>query len=187
MSLSEVVTTLPDTPMLTLVFICLCKKRCIFEPFLDHSLDTSTSCDLDQLLDSHFSDKVLEKCSTCTAPIKQTISLWGVPDCFIINLKRYNNYGHLNDKLIQFPFTLDLTRHFSPDKKDPNNYICHLYAINYYIGNSTGNNGHYYSACKNLQGKWYIYDDSDVKSVQGSSTLVTKHAYILFYYRERIL
>ena len=169
-------------------FNCLCKPRHIFEPFMDHCLEVDTHSDVMQMLAEFFGKKNLDLCNVCKTSIKQSISLWNIPDYFIINLKRYkhntNGTTNYNDKLITFPFKMNLNTLVSKDKKDPNNYMYRLYAVNYYTGNAQ--NGHYYSACKNLQDKWYLYDDANVKPIPITSNLVTKDAYILFYYRERI-
>jgi ubiquitin C-terminal hydrolase len=169
-------------------FTCLCKPRVLFEPFMDHCLDIKGN--LEESFECFYKDKRLDKCGNCKTPIQRNMSLWTIPDFLIINLKRYsyNDYTRqtsYNDSLVEFPFTLDLTPFISKEKNDPNNYIYKLYAINYYIGNNSGTKGHYFSACKSLQGLWYMYDDANVRHVPMCSNLVTKYAYILFYHRER--
>lgn len=78
---------------------------------------------------------------------------------------------------------LNLTEYISKDKKDPNNYIYSLYAVNYHSGNSRS--GHYFSCCKNLNNNWYLFNDGDVSKIENSNIL-SKDAYILFYYRKFI-
>ena len=85
---------------------------------------------------------------------------------------------------IDFPTDdLNLTNYISSSKNDPNNYIYSLYAINYHSGTSQG--GHYWSSCKNLDKNWYLYNDSNVTKFQNNN-LLSKDAYMLFYYRKYI-
>ena len=53
-----------------------------------------------------------------------------------------------------------------------------LFGICNHIGSSNG--GHYYSYCKNQNGKWYEFNDSNVKEISDDK-LVTNNAYCLFY------
>ena len=53
-----------------------------------------------------------------------------------------------------------------------------LYAVACHMGISEG--GHYISYCKNVNNKWYKFDDSIVSEVS-DSTVITKDAYCLFY------
>lgn len=169
---------------------CVCKPRILFEPFVDIVLDLDSSDNLNGLLSEHFGKCTLDKCNECKRNINKTVKLWEPPNNLIITLNRHyfsgeTSFSETNSKkLINYPLSLDLTSLVSKDKNDDNNYIYKLYAINYHQG--TQNSGHYFSACKNLQDKWYMYDDTDIEHINVMSNLVNKHAYILFYYREVI-
>ena len=77
-----------------------------------------------------------------------------------------------------------MTKYISTDKNDKNHYIYSLYAINYHSG--TANSGHYWSACKNLNNNWYLFNDGNVSKFHNINDLLTKDAYILFYHRKFI-
>lgn len=168
---------------------CLVQEN-IFEPFncISLNIPQSGSSNLENCLnlyfnnDEHIDSWACEKCkgSGCTKSIKT----WTLPNYLIIHLKRFTNSGDKIHTHIDFPVEdLNLTQYISKDKSDPNNYIYSLYAVNYHSGNS--NSGHYWSACKNLDKDWYIYNDSDVSKLQ-TTNLLSKDAYILFYYRKYI-
>jgi len=169
----------------------------IFEPYNNLSISLSGSS-LIECLDNYFkNDHIIEswKCDKCNEyGCNKTSFLWTIPNYLIINLKRFkqetNNHSiaHKNCNLITFPLKdLNLTQYISKDKNDCNNYIYDLYAINYHSGNVES--GHYWSACKNLDGNWYNFNDGNVlKYVSNNieSQLITKDAYILFYHRKFI-
>ena len=48
-----------------------------------------------------------------------------------------------------------------------------------HLGGTKG--GHYNSYIKNLNGKWYLYDDTEVLEMTDVENLVTANAYCLFY------
>lgn len=168
----------------------------IFEPYNNISLNVpETSSTLDDCLESYFGESsnesidswICEKCKNngCVKHIK----LWTLPNYIIITLKRFNESLNKNTSMIKFPLNnLDLTKYISKDKLDKNNYIYDCYAINYHTGNNC-NNGHYYSACKNLDDNWYNFNDGDVSKYNQahlSQSLITEDAYILFYQRKCI-
>lgn len=169
----------------------------IFEPYNNISLSLNNeSSTLQNCLDDYFNNQNIIntwKCDKCkgTGCNKSSI-LWTLPNYIIINLKRFKNDSQFdvskNNSLITFPLKdLNLTNYVSKEKNDVNNYIYDLYAINYHKGDLNG--GHYWSACKNLDGNWYNFNDGNVSRYTSSnleSQLVTKDAYILFYHRKFI-
>jgi ubiquitin carboxyl-terminal hydrolase 8 len=169
----------------------------VFEPYNNLSLSlANSSSSLKECLDNYFkNDYIIEswKCEKCKEyGCKKSSSLWTIPNYLIINLKRFkqesSNNTSKNSNLITFPLKdLNLTSYITKDKNDINNYIYDLYAINYHHGDLSG--GHYWSACKNLDGNWYSFNDGNVSryvSTNIESQLVTKDAYILFYHRKFI-
>lgn len=171
-------------------------KEEVFEPYNNLSISISdTSSSLEECLDHYFQNEHrIEswKCEKCNNHgCDKSSILWTLPNYLIINVKRFKQDGirtSKNSNLVTFPLNdLNLTKYISNEKEDPNNYIYDLYAINYHGGNLNG--GHYWSACKNLDGNWYNYNDGNIsKYTSGTleSQLITKDAYILFYHRKFI-
>lgn len=56
-----------------------------------------------------------------------------------------------------------------------------LFAVSQHYGGTGG--GHYTAVCKNIDGKWYGYNDSSVSNSSGGSA-VSSAAYVLFYRRK---
>lgn len=167
----------------------------VFEPYNNLSLTINDNNTLQECLDEHFNtNNVIDtwKCEKCNNNgCNKSSVLWTLPNYIIINLKRFkgdNSQFSKNKKLISFPLKdLNLTKYVSSDKNDLNNYIYDLYAINYHGGELDG--GHYWSACKNLDGNWYNFNDGNVSKINNASIesqLITNDAYILFYSRKFI-
>lgn len=161
----------------------------VFEPYNCISLPVpEQSTTLQSCLDVHFNNTETigswncERCKLtgCTKNVK----CWTFPDYLIIHLKRFTNTGSKISTVVDFSKQdLNLTQYVSPEKRDPNNYIYSLYAVNYHSGTSQA--GHYWSVCKNLDNHWYLFNDGDVTQFKNTNVL-TKDAYILFYYRKYI-
>ena len=166
----------------------------VFEPFncislnLPHKNESGT-LSLNSLLQNYFNNSETintwncEKCNNkgCLKSIKT----WSFPNYLIIHFKKFTNDNKKIQTHIDFPLDdLDLTHYISKDKNDPNNYIYSLYAINYHSG--TVESGHYWSACKNLNKSWYIFNDANVSKVNNTTNILKKDSYILFYARKMI-
>jgi ubiquitin carboxyl-terminal hydrolase 8 len=163
----------------------------VFEPCnsISVTIPENGTVDLKTCLDNYFcSDEVINtwKCEKCKKNgCNKTINLWSLPNYVIIHLKRFTNSGNRIDTNVDFPIDdLNLTKYISGDKKDPNNYIYSLYAVNYHSGNAKS--GHYWSVCKNLDNNWYKYNDADVSEFNDINNISSKESYILFYYRKFI-
>lgn len=163
----------------------------VFEPYNCISLpvpeENSTST-LKSCFDQYFNtveNVNTWNCESCKeVGCSKTTKSWTFPNYLIVHLKRFDNNGNKINTQIDFTKDdLDLTKYISPDKGDPNNYIYSLYAVNYHSGNTKS--GHYWSVCKNLDNNWYLFNDGDVSKFKNSNIL-TKDAYILFYYRKYI-
>ena len=162
----------------------------VFEPYNCLSLPISGSS-LKNCLDSYFkSDDIVESwnCTKCkNTGCQKSIKSWTFPDYLVIHLKRFTASGQKNSDFIDYPIDdLDMTKYITSEKGDPNNYIYELYAINYHSGNVNG--GHYWSACKNLDGNWYLYNDASISKYSENTmgALISKEAYMLFYQRKYI-
>jgi ubiquitin carboxyl-terminal hydrolase 8 len=163
----------------------------VFEPYNCLSIDLIPNGDstLTECLDLFFKDQEridTWSCSKCkqTGCLKNC-KMWTLPNFFIIHLKRFSSTREKTHNLITFPIEdLDLTKYVSSDKQDPNNYIYSLYAVNYHSGDANG--GHYWSSCRNLDNNWYLFNDGHVSRIHNNNELITKDAYILFYYRKML-
>jgi ubiquitin carboxyl-terminal hydrolase 8 len=162
----------------------------VFEPYNHLSIDLpDVTNDLTSCLQSFFKNNESIsswKCPKCNNNgCMKDCKVWSIPNYLIIHFKRFNNNGMKKRSHVDFPIEdLNLTKYISPDKKDPNNYIYSLYAVNYHSGDTHG--GHYWSCCRNLDDNWYLFNDGHVTKVHNSKELITKDAYILFYYRKFI-
>ena len=170
-----------------------CKEtNIIYEPFNSISLSTKQEDeDIYKSLDRYFvqNDNVNTwKCEKCKKEgCRKSSNIWTLPNYVIIQLKRIGNRVNEIENSIKYPIDdLDLTKYIAKEKEDPNNYIYTLYAVNYHKGSIKG--GHYWSKCKNLDDKWYEYNDDTVTIVDDrfESEIVNENANILFYYRKFI-
>ena len=123
------------------------------------------------------------KCDFCGRLNKSTkqTKLCKLPKILIIQLKRFrvNNYGIINQKIntmIEYPINLDI-----------NNDKYKLFGVNNHhsIGPfNTINFGHYTTNVINrFDNKWYTFDDSKPIVELNESDIITKDAYMLFYYK----
>ena len=101
--------------------------------------------------------------------------IWCLPKILILNLLRVKisrNRMVKNETLISYGETINLDKYCL--NKENNNY--ELYAIGEHHGNLYG--GHYTCLVKNSNGKWYRFNDMDVKEVKNNTT---NRAYTFFY------
>lgn len=106
--------------------------------------------------------------------------LWKSPLYLIICLKRYTNSNTKINNLIKFPINnLDLSIYCKEYCDDDSKYD--LYGVCNHTGGTIG--GHYFSFVKNMNDKWYCYNDLTVTEIPESS-IITQHAYCLFYQKK---
>jgi ubiquitin C-terminal hydrolase len=164
-------------------------KEQLFESYNCLQLDIDNKGSLYECLDGYFLNEELVmdwKCEKCKMRgCKKDTKIWMLPNYMIIHLKRFSKTGlQKNTNMITYPLRdLNLTKYISQEKNDNNKYIYDLYAVNYHNGNM--NFGHYWSVCRNLDGKWYNFNDGNVSRV-ADEQIVSNDAYILFYYRKFI-
>lgn len=116
--------------------------------------------------------------------VKKQISYWSFPNILALDLKRFNpmNPMNKNQVLVTFPVeNLDLSKYVIGYKKE--SYVYDLYGIANHSGGTMG--GHYTSYVKNANGKWYHFNDTDVREIVNESDLISTKAYCLFY-RKRL-
>ena len=161
-----------------------------FTPFNTLNLNlpvSETQMSIYNLLDKICINETISdwKCEKCKGQgCTKTGFLWELPKYINFHFARFDHTGKKLSTPISFPqIDLQLQKYISPDKRDPNNYIYDLYAVNYHIG--TSKRGHYYSLCKNPDGNWYKFNDENV-SLFELDTPPFSDAYILFYQRKFI-
>ncbi|GIY20391.1 ubiquitin carboxyl-terminal hydrolase 31 [Caerostris darwini] len=173
---------------------------------------------LNECFDLYFNEERLESedawvCAYChhRLPCVKSLSLWTVPDVFIVHLKRFRQSSYHRAKIttfVDFPFTgLDMNPYikrnqhnqqmnnnsmpsWSPWKRPRSrssrfeDNVYELYAVCNHYGSMLS--GHYTASCRNpVNGHWYHYDDTKVQEVQASEVL-SADAYILFYQRSTL-
>ena len=142
---------------------------------------------LNILLDYFCSDESIGKgnewfCNKCKKRVHFTkkLSIYYVPRILIICLKRFSRqdiYYEKNGELIDFPLeNLDMGKYVCGPDKPFSKYD--LFAVSQHFGGTGG--GHYTAVCKNIDGKWYDYNDSTC-SLTSANSIVTSSAYVLFY------
>jgi ubiquitin C-terminal hydrolase len=111
--------------------------------------------------------------------LKQTF-IWDFPKILIVDFQRFKLFNFLSRKkqnFIHFTETLDLSKYIK-GKNEGLEYKYELYGINNHYGSMNG--GHYTSHIKNMNGKWYNYNDSIVKEIK-IGEIFSPNAYCLFY------
>ena len=142
---------------------------------------------LDILLEYFCSDENVGKgnewyCSKCKkrVPFTKKLSIYFVPRILIICFKRFSRYDisyEKNGELVDFPLdNLDMGKYICGPDKSFSKYD--LFAVSQHFGGTGG--GHYTAVCKNIDGKWYDYNDSTCSPTSANS-VVTSSAYVLFY------
>ena len=123
-------------------------------------------------------------CKNCKNHVNalKKLEFFFLPKIMCICLSRFKknkNYYTKNEKYIEFPINnLDMNKYIV--YKDGKNYIYDIFAVSEHYGGREG--GHYTAICKNYDGNWYSYDDSNC-SLSSEERVCSKNAYILFYRR----
>ena len=123
-------------------------------------------------------------CKMCRNKVsaKKKLEFFYLPKILCLCLSRFKRIGDdykKNDKYIDFPINnLNMNKYI----KENNNlkYIYDIYAVCEHYGSRYG--GHYTAICKNYDGNWYSYDDSDCSPAE-EKEVCSKNAYVLFYRR----
>lgn len=140
--------------------------------------------------------EVLEDCYNCDNCHKKGVTaykkttFWRLPEVLIIQLVRFNIYGHKNSRFVDYPiWNLDMTKYVTYPEKPPHLYD--LFGVSCHLGSTLA--GHYWSICK-ANGYWITLDDETHRYlahpddiVVGSSrqrNALSQTAYLLFYQRK---
>ena len=126
-------------------------------------------------------------CDKCKRRVmaSKKIELFYLPRILCICLTRFLKSGRYfgytkNDELVEFPLeNLNMSKYMCGPDKNYSKYD--LFAVSQHYGGMGG--GHYTAVCKNIDGKWYEYDDSDCSPVS-QNQIITNAAYVLFYRRK---
>lgn len=135
--------------------------------------------------------KNMWRCDGCNKGVeaKKCISVWSKPRHLVIHLKRFNKSSRKVNKLVEFPiYNLDIDDYCVGYGVDGVKYD--LYAIANHRGGTGG--GHYYAYCKDYDGCWREYNDTNISLLCESdaseetikSRLTNESAYLLFYKRK---
>ncbi|KAI4323121.1 hypothetical protein L6164_022751 [Bauhinia variegata] len=124
------------------------------------------------------------RCGRCTAYVRarKQLSIHEAPNILTIVLKRFQEgrYGKIN-KCITFPDMLDMIPFMTGAGDVPPLYL--LYAVVVHLDTQNASfSGHYVSYVKDMQGRWFRIDDTEVQPVP-MSQVMSEGAYILFYMR----
>ncbi|XP_076888728.1 ubiquitin carboxyl-terminal hydrolase 17-like [Bidens hawaiensis] len=124
------------------------------------------------------------KCNKCKLYVKakKKLTLLEAPNVLTIALKRFQSgkYGKIN-KSIHFPEILDMTSYVNG--KSDKHPIYRLYGVVVHVDTmNDALSGHYVSYVKNIQNRWFKFDDSMVNEVDLQHVL-TEGAYMLLYAR----
>jgi ubiquitin C-terminal hydrolase len=110
--------------------------------------------------------------------VRKQIKFWSFPNILVIDLKRFNSRNIKNQMLVTFPLeSLDLSKYVIGYNKSK--YVYDLYGVCNHSGGSSG--GHYTSFVKVKDGRWFHFNDTDVKEVKDTNHLVSPKAYCFFY------
>ncbi|XP_055926953.1 ubiquitin carboxyl-terminal hydrolase 31-like [Argiope bruennichi] len=188
-----------------------------------NSRKQSDDITLKECFDLYFNEERLESedawvCAYChhRLPCVKSLSLWTIPDVFIVHLKRFRQSASQRLKMttfVNFPFSgLDMSPYittrnqnvqqmhnnssslafWSPWKRPRYRPYSRLednvYEL-YAVCNHHGSmqGGHYTAYCRNpVNGHWYHFDDTKVQEVQASE-VISADAYILFYQRSSLI
>ena len=108
---------------------------------------------------------------------KRGIIFWSLPEILIIDIKRWNNNGRKIQSVVNSDLTnLNLSKYIHGYNKEL--YIYDLYGVCNHSGGMSG--GHYTANIKNIDNKWYTFNDTNVSEIS-ESDIITSKAYCLFY------
>ena len=113
--------------------------------------------------------------------VSRGIIFWSLPNILIIDLKRWSYDGRKNGVSVSVELSnID----FSDYVKGYNScsYIYDLYGVANHSGGSAG--GHYTASIKNANGKWYEFNDTFVKEINGNN-IVSSKSYCFFFRKKK--
>uniref|UniRef100_A0A914LGQ4 Ubiquitin carboxyl-terminal hydrolase n=1 Tax=Meloidogyne incognita TaxID=6306 RepID=A0A914LGQ4_MELIC len=155
-----------------------------------NNLESGRIFRLKECLNTHFSTTTLDTpwdCPCCKSKqtATRTTKIWSLPKILIIHLKRFSfNSGRFVKNEVDVHFDIenfDLAPYTHSKSTFLQNKEYNLFAVTNHTG--TLNSGHYTSNVKNLQNEneWLHFDDENCTRIRNISSIVTKHAFLLYY------
>ena len=152
--------------------------------------DNSKYITLDDCLHLFTMEESLESgnewlCKECQNKVnaQKKLEFFYLPKILCLCLSRFEKRGddyRKNDEYIDFPLNnLSMNKYIIYESNL--NYIYDIFAVSEHYGSRYG--GHYTAICKNCDGNWYSYDDSNC-SEASEKDVCSKNAYVLFYRRK---
>ena len=143
-----------------------------------------TDTNLNTCLDNHFCDETMEgenqyyddKSETYKDVIKRT-NIELMPNILIIQLKRWNFNLRKNQRIIHYDEEGINIEKYKSDSCPSSQGSYTLFGIINHSGNVFG--GHYTSCVRNMNGKWYDFNDTEVREHRGS--VKGNKNYVLIY------
>jgi|TARA_B110000259_G_scaffold70026_1_gene82559 ubiquitin carboxyl-terminal hydrolase 8 len=126
--------------------------------------------------DAWMNDKTNEK-----EDVRRGIIFWSLPEVLIVDLKRWNERGDKNNKMVDVPHSsVDLTKYVHGYNKE--SYVYDLFGVCNHSGVSAG--GHYHAIIRNANGKWYSFNDTQVNEVP-ETEIISSSTYCFFYRKKK--
>ena len=123
-----------------------------------------------------YNDKTRQK-----EDVQRKICFWSLPEVLIIDLKRWNTANHKSQQIVSAPLVnADFSRYVKG--YNPASYVYDLFGVGNHSGGVSG--GHYTACIKNANGKWYIFNDTQVNEIKEEHVISTQ-AYCLFYRKKK--
>jgi ubiquitin carboxyl-terminal hydrolase 8 len=155
--------------------------------------DQKTQISLDHCFEAYvkpeqLSDSDRLECDKCRIKTRthKVSTIWTLPHVLIVKLNRFKYHfdkGRFVSRKINTFVTykvddFNLSQYVSSPLNDSTKY--ELYSIVCHTGDA--GSGHYYSLCQNpVSLKWTCYNDSRISQIDNPQSIITNHAYILFY------
>jgi ubiquitin carboxyl-terminal hydrolase 8 len=126
--------------------------------------------------DAWMNDKTNEK-----EDVRRGIIFWSLPEVLIVDLKRWNERGDKNNKMVDVPHSsVDLTKYVHGYNKE--SYVYDLFGVCNHSGVSAG--GHYHAIIRNANGKWYNFNDTLVTEIP-ETEIISTYTYCFFYRKKK--
>ena len=120
--------------------------------------------------------------------VHKRLLFWSLPNVMIIDIKRFitsytNRRMKKNQQFIDIPISnVDFSKYVEGYAKET--FIYDLYAICNHHGQIEG--GHYSATIKNSNGKWYNFNDTQVKEILITDNIISGNTpYCLFYRKKK--
>ena len=122
--------------------------------------------------------------------VHKRLLFWSLPNIMIIDIKRFitsytNRRMKKNQQFIDIPINnVDFSKYVEGYAKET--FIYDLYAICNHHGQIEG--GHYSATIKNSNGKWYNFNDTQVKEILITDNIISGNTpYCLFYRKKNLI